>query len=163
MLRLSHISRWAIVQTATNQTVADHTWRVWLLGHSWWQHAGLEPDEWHATEQYLLLHDIHEVRTGDMPTPHKTPELKILLDDYEEALAPGVAAMYKALTPRARQFAKYCDTAESVLYLKVCGLGAHAADVTRLLEHQMLDRLQASDLPGKHVLHSLFTDAYHGT
>jgi 5'-deoxynucleotidase YfbR-like HD superfamily hydrolase len=159
-LRLSHIGRWAIVLTATRQSVAEHTWRTWALVHLWGPIEGLpEADQW-AAERYTMIHDLAEIRTGDMPTTMKTPEAKAAMVEFEHLCVPELDM---ELSPRAAALVKYADIAESILYLKVAGLGRHAEDVQRLLEGQLLEYLERSPLQNKEALHATFTDTYHDT
>ena len=140
-LRASHISRWGIVQTATRQSIAEHMWRVWQLVTHWGPIVGLDSAEQHDAEQLALTHDLAEIRTGDAPTPHKTPELKAHLSAVEAKIVPYVTLHEQTCSERTLALVKFCDTAEAVLFLRVNGLGAHAASVQDLLEQQMLDRL----------------------
>lgn len=140
-LRASHISRWGIVQTSTRQSIAEHMWRVWQLVTHWGPMAGLNPMEQADAEHLALIHDLAEIRTGDAPTPHKTPELKAHLEQIEMQIAPEVVAHEQACSDKTRALVKFCDTAEAILFLHVNGLGAHARSVQDLLEQQMRDRL----------------------
>lgn len=160
-LRLSHIDRWAIVLTATRQSVAEHTWRTWALVHLWGPVAGLTPDEQALAERYVLLHDMAEIRTGDMPTTIKTPEAKAAMAAFERQVLPELAEIEDGLPELVRAFVKFCDIAEAILYLKVNGLGKHAADVTCLLEQQLLAHRANTGLP--EALYAEFTNTYHLT
>ena len=140
-LRASHITRWGIVQTATRQSIAEHMWRVWQLVTHWGPLAGLSPAEQDDAEELALTHDLAEIRTGDAPTPHKTPELKKHLSSIEAQIVPYVALLEQACSERTLALVKFCDTAEAVLFLRVNGLGSHADNVQNLLEQQMFDRL----------------------
>jgi 5'-deoxynucleotidase YfbR-like HD superfamily hydrolase len=91
-----------------------------------------------------LLHDVPEIRTGDNPTPAKTPEMKSLLDKTEAEIYPPLSDLEERSTRRAKDFHKFCDTAESILFLEVNGLGRHAKDVQGLLTQQMTERLEKS-------------------
>lgn len=164
-LRLSHIDRWAIVATATRQSVAEHTWRVWVLVHIWGPKCGLKPDEQALAEHYALLHDMPEIRTGDMPTTMKTPEAKASLAEFERQALPELAKIEGQLPQHVAEIVKACDTAEAILFLKVHGLGRHADNVRKLLEVQMSERLSKSALypEVKETIATLFLDAYHDT
>jgi 5'-deoxynucleotidase YfbR-like HD superfamily hydrolase len=146
-LRASHISRWGIVKTTYPQNIAEHMWRVWLLCRDWGAAAAMPEHCVRQACDFALVHDLAEIRTGDAPTPHKTPELKRLLEGIEEQIVPEVTAMDRSLSAEARELWKFCDTAEAVLFLKINGLGAHAYDVQHLLEEQMKRRLTQSSLP----------------
>lgn len=143
-LRASHITRWGIVQTARQQNIAEHQYRVWLLVQHWGSHAGLNVVEKRCAGQLALIHDLPEIRTGDAPTPHKTPEIKAYLAGIERQILPELFHVERHASARVKDFIKFCDTAEAVLFLKVNGLGKHAADVQDLLEQQMIDRLSQS-------------------
>jgi 5'-deoxynucleotidase YfbR-like HD superfamily hydrolase len=164
-LRASHITRWGIVQTATRQSIAEHMWRVWQLTVHWGPLAGLNPMEQADAEQLALTHDLAEIRTGDAPTPHKTAELKVHLDQIEAQIVPEVVAHEKACSDRTRALVKFCDTAEAILFLRVNGLGAHAASVQDLLEHQMRDRLTTAPFADdqKHALIVAFISTKNNT
>jgi 5'-deoxynucleotidase len=71
-LRAGHVKRWHIVNTVTQQSIAEHSYLVAIIAmhiHRWVQPAGdVEPME---TGIYALFHDAPEIRTGDIPTPAK--------------------------------------------------------------------------------------------
>ena len=145
-LRASHISRWGIVQTAVRQNIAEHSYRVWTMVRHLGREIGLSPEDQRHAEDLALLHDLPEIRTGDAPTPHKSPEVKAMLQSIEEEICPEAAEAEKACSPAARDLVKFCDTAESILFLEVNGLGRHAKDVQGLLTQQMKNRLADSFL-----------------
>lgn len=145
LLRLSHISRWGIVQTARHQSVAEHSWRVWLLVCQWSQAAALTKEELAWSKDLALMHDIPEIRTGDCPTPAKSPEMKALLTAVEAEIYPPLAVLEKEANQCAKDYVKFCDIAESVIFLHVNGLGAHAKDVENLLTAQAEDHIKSSE------------------
>lgn len=156
-LKSQYINRWGIVCTAKEQSIGQHMYNVWLLVRAWGADAGLFPDERAMAEELALTHDLAEIRTGDCPTPFKTPDVKAALTELEQSIYP-----VKDVPQNVKQFVKFCDTAESILFLKLYGLGEHAADVRQLLTEQMQSRLSNSDLPVDSLM-SLFTSAYHDT
>ena len=164
-IRASHISRWGIVQTATRQNIAEHQYRVWALVRQWGRAINLEYAQQKWAEEWALHHDLPEIRTGDAPTPHKTPEVKAYLSKLEYEICPELKYIESELYAETKEFCKFCDTAEAVLYLRVNGLGQHATDVCRLLEDQMVQRLKKSTIPEliQESLSTLLLDAYHGT
>jgi len=155
-LRASHISRWGIVKTTYPQNIAEHMWRVWLLCRDWGAAADMPEHVVRQACEFALVHDLAEIRTGDAPTPHKTPELKDLLEGIEAEIVPEVAAMEAAMCQEAIELWKFCDTAEAVLFLKVNGQGAHAYDVQHLLAEQMKRRLARSVLSHETQLDLMF-------
>ena len=163
-LKASYIKRWGIVHTAETQSIGLHMYRVWILVRQWGPEIGLNTKQQQQAEEWALTHDLAEIRTGDMPTPHKTPEVKSWLEGLELEICPEAAAVEHAIKGTITgDFCKFCDTAEAVLYLRNCGLGQHARDVLKLLEVQMYDRLKGSSLPeeAKAFLVTAFTNTYH--
>ena len=160
-LRASHISRWGIVQVAVRQNIAEHMYRVWLLARAWGPIVELSPDQQFLAEQLALMHDLPEIRTGDAPTPHKTTELKEHLAQIEQRIYPELRALEEQADKATAALVKHCDTAESVLFLEVNGLGTHAQQVKQLLRQQMLDRLALS--PFSTDQQSKLIDAFHTT
>ena len=142
LLRLSHIKRWGIVQTAVPQTVAEHSWRVWMLVRQWAHHVALTVEEKAWAGELALMHDIPEIRTGDCPTPAKTPEMKAILTATEHEIYPPLANLEGEANQCAKDFVKFCDTAEAVLFLHVNGVGKHAKDVEWLLRSQLEEFLK---------------------
>lgn len=160
-LRASHIKRWGIVLTHDQQSIATHMYRVWTLVRQWGPRIGLAPDDQRLAEEWALTHDLPEIRTGDMPTPHKTPEVKRWLQRVEYEIYPPLGATEEVMHDRqVADFCKFCDTAESILYLSANGAGAHATSVTRLLTAQMQERLTKSRLSAEtqEILLALFND-----
>lgn len=161
-LRASHINRWGIVQTHAPQNIAEHMYRVWTLARRWGPLLGFGPQEMRVIEEWALVHDLPEIRTGDVPTPHKTPELKAHLAKAEHEIYPELEVIEASLADTAAgDFCKFCDTAESILFLMVNGAGFHARSVTSLLEAQMQQRLADSHLSRQQqqLLSGLFNDA----
>jgi 5'-deoxynucleotidase YfbR-like HD superfamily hydrolase len=164
-LRASHTSRWSIVQTSVRQNIAEHMYRVWVLVHHWGPLAGLDAQQQTQAEQMALTHDMPEIRSGDAPTPWKTPEFKAYLSEVERRVYPEGAELEEAAPPIVRDLLKFCDTAEAVLFLAVNGLGRHAMDVRLLLNEQLRQRLACSTISdaGQQQLLNALQSAYHDT
>lgn len=68
-LALSHVPRWAIVSTIRPQYVSDHTFRVAIIFIELTARLDLP---WTSADLLgVLIHDLGESRTGDIPTPVK--------------------------------------------------------------------------------------------
>jgi 5'-deoxynucleotidase YfbR-like HD superfamily hydrolase len=164
-LRASHIDRWGIIQVAVRQSIAEHMYRVWLLVRAWGPAVELTPDLQYLAEQLALMHDLPEIRTGDAPTPHKTPELKTHLAQVERLIYPDLCDLEDQAPLAVKELVKHCDTAEAILFLEVNGLGTHAMQVKDLLRQQMLDRLAVSSFTANQQseLINRFHTTLHGT
>ena len=142
-LKASYISRWGIVCVSKDQSIAEHMWRVWALVRQWGPTLGMDAGEQRIAEEHALTHDLAEIRTGDCPTPFKSAEVKKALEELDESIYPSVLV---DKTSKAGAFFKFCDTAESIFFLHIYGLGKHAFDVRELLGRQMWERLERSSL-----------------
>jgi hypothetical protein len=159
LLKSQYVDRWGIICTAKQQSIGQHMYNVWILVTEW-GHAVLSAEELPSAKELALTHDLAEIRTGDCPTPFKTPEMKAALDELEQDIYATVP-----VTGRVKELVKFCDTAESVLFLKLYGLGSHAVDVRELLATQMWSRLEQSSFtkPEQTKLHDLFIATFNDT
>lgn len=164
-LKSQYCTRWNIV-ACPKQSIAEHMYGVWTLVRNWGPVIGIDAEDQSLAEEWALVHDLPEIRTGDAPTPHKTPEVKAWLEQVEHQVYPPLASIESRLRASGVfDLCKFCDTAESVLFLKLNGAGRHAADVEGLLFEQMQQRLAASGLSQhqQQTLISLFEQAYADT
>ncbi|WP_372632285.1 5'-deoxynucleotidase [Cohnella sp.] len=91
MYRLQHIERWSLMRSANPENVAEHSFHVALIAHSLGVIAreifgrDVQPEQ---LASYALFHDATEVFTGDIPTPVKHQNPRILANFREiEAMA----------------------------------------------------------------------------
>lgn len=74
ILASAHVHRWHMIRVKRTQTLAEHAFTVALLGGK--LASLLEPGELLRVQEHnillaALLHDLHEIKWGDMPTPVK--------------------------------------------------------------------------------------------
>lgn len=133
MLALSTINRWAKVDMLRPQSVAEHSFRVWVLVQDLYDvmfdidHNSFEKQ---STHEWALIHDAEEVYTGDIPS-----DVKQIL----EKLSPGVTDKLKEHVLRDRlprillkqrglqgtlpyYIVKIAETVEAILYLREYGV-----------------------------------------
>lgn len=132
MLSLSTINRWAKVDMLRPQSVAEHSFRVWVLVQDLYDqmfdidHNSFEKQ---STYEWALVHDAEEVYTGDIPSDVK---------DLIEHIAPGVLDKLKdhvlrdkmpAILTKQRglkgtlpvYLVKIAEICETILYLRAYG------------------------------------------
>ncbi len=91
LYRLQYIKRWSLMRNTNSENVAEHSYHVAIIAHALGSIAreifnrDINPDE---AVTYALFHDATEVFTGDIPTPVKHHNPRILTNFREiEALA----------------------------------------------------------------------------
>jgi hypothetical protein len=165
-LKAQYIRRWGIVNTAKQQSIAEHMYGVWLLIRLWGPSIDLASTSQEIAEEWALTHDLAEIRTGDMPTPHKTPEIKNWLERVEHSIYLPIKLTEANIKDTVvADFCKFCDTAEAILFLQLNGVGRHAMDVRDVLQLQMIKRLQSSKIADSQqiILLKLFHSALETT
>jgi hypothetical protein len=156
-LKASYISRWCIVNTTKQQSIAEHMYRVWVLVRAWGSDCGLSTAEIQSAAELALTHDLAEIRLGDIPTPVKQNALiKAELDSMEEEIFVTLP-----VSPKVKQFVKGCDIAEAILFLKAHGVGRHAYEVRELLATQLWAKLDGA--PFYQIFYDRFTDTFADT
>jgi 5'-deoxynucleotidase len=135
LYRLRHIERWSLMRNTTSENVAEHSYHVALLAHVLGTVArdvfgrNVDPDRVAA---YALFHDATEVFTGDIPTPVKHHNPRILANFREiESLAadrlldtvpPELREVYRPMltgAPEETELTKYVKAADVLdAYLK---------------------------------------------
>ncbi|GFN30102.1 5'-deoxynucleotidase [Paenibacillus xylaniclasticus] len=119
MYRLKYIERWSLMRNTTRESVAEHSFHVALLAHMLCEIGNrlfgqsLNADRAAAI---ALFHDATEVFTGDIPTPVKHHNPKMLASFREiEAMA---AERLHSMVPEPLRAA----------YAPLLGIKAEAAD-----------------------------------
>jgi 5'-deoxynucleotidase YfbR-like HD superfamily hydrolase len=84
LMKLTDVERWVIVPVTRRQSVAEHSYRVWVLSLSLYDamvevpHNSFERD---SVSYWALTHDADEIWTGDLPSTVK---------EVLEELHPGI-------------------------------------------------------------------------
>ncbi|MFF2090830.1 5'-deoxynucleotidase [Paenibacillus sp. NPDC058174] len=98
MYRLKYIERWSLMRNTTKENVAEHTFHVALLAHMLCEignnvfHAAYNADR---AVTIALFHDATEVFTGDIPTPvkHHNPKMLSSFREIEAMAAERLLSM----------------------------------------------------------------------
>ncbi len=89
LVKQTDVKRWGIVHTAREQSVAEHSFRVWVLALSLYDYLVPVPhnsNDREAVSYWALTHDADEIWTGDLPSTVKK--------DIEQ-IAPGALKKLK--------------------------------------------------------------------
>ena len=132
--RLGHVSRWNIVNTSRQQSVAEHSAIVALLAMRLCEKLKLGTDIKRQCSEYALVHDMPEALTGDIPSPTKD-EIDGL-DELEHDLI-GDGSGYTT-RPIVMSIVSVCDLMEAYLFLAENGVGVHARTVADELRGHLL-------------------------
>lgn len=143
ILRTGHVTRWHIVRTHRQQTIAEHMYLVTMFALKMWEAMGMPP-QFGTTllMEWCLKHDWPEVYTGDIPTP-----MKKALGERAHAIEKESDHEYRQLELQVRNHSKewilfkIADLAESLLFLRTEGIGTHARAVMDELERTLRERI----------------------
>ncbi|TDG00742.1 5'-deoxynucleotidase [Paenibacillus piri] len=144
MYRLRYIERWSLMRNVVKENVAEHSYHVAILTHALCTIANVVFGRNVPTDSLVskaLFHDVTEVFTGDIPTPvkHHNPKILANFRDIEQMAAermldmvPGkLRAVYEPLIDTKKK----ADSAETELnkYVKAADLlDAYLKCVTEL-------------------------------
>ena len=98
LYRLRHIERWSLMRNTTRENVAEHSYHVALLAHLLCEIGNRVFGKRLNAERaatMALFHDATEVFTGDIPTPvkHHNPRMLDSFREIEALAAKRLAAM----------------------------------------------------------------------
>ena len=98
MYRLKYIERWSLMRNTTRETVAEHSYHVALLVHMLCEignHVYGRSLNADRAAAMALFHDATEVFTGDIPTPvkHHNPKMLASFREIEGMAAERLLGM----------------------------------------------------------------------
>lgn len=138
-MRAGHITRWHVVSTIRQQTVAEHAYMVTVIAMELFARVvGFDdPAEVNLLMAGALFHDAPEIRYGDIPTPGKNFIRKFLggpadlFYDMDEALMPEVPYVGGKIPERLVPFIKLADAIEAVNWITANKAGPQAELVAK--------------------------------
>jgi 5'-deoxynucleotidase YfbR-like HD superfamily hydrolase len=147
LLRMSHTKRWGIVNTTRVQNVAEHAFNVTLIVMAIIRRWRPDDEIYQMSTFDLLaalLHDAEEIRTGDTPTPQK---MRLREAGAADAMRGVRADIMNDLLGEKLHIAvddtkhdsefqfilKAADLIESIWFIQIEGVGAHAKQVRLFL------------------------------
>ncbi|QDP55877.1 MAG: hypothetical protein GOVbin8609_9 [Prokaryotic dsDNA virus sp.] len=111
VMESGNVERFHQAVGVTKQKLSEHQWGVAMLMEKFF------PNCTRNAIMYALTHDIGELYTGDIPATTKwaNPDIKTLLDEYEEKIIYDLGVKYVVSDEEARQL-KLCDCLEGMTY-----------------------------------------------
>ncbi|RUT29544.1 5'-deoxynucleotidase [Paenibacillus zeisoli] len=165
MYRLKAIHRWSLMRSTSTENVAEHSFHVAILAHLLCEIANqlygkhLQADR---AATLALFHDATEVFTGDIPTPvkHHNPRLLSNFREMEAIAAERLASMippalkpvYEPLLDPAsetdKELRKYVKAADSLdAYLKCTWEVASGNREFAAAKAQLQNKLESLNMP----------------
>lgn len=94
-LRAAGVKRWHIVETTREQNLAEHQFNVAMIARFLAQRLGKTTAQVYSVMSKALLHDMHEIEDGDVPSTAKPEnELAEDFDDRIVQLADKIEALW---------------------------------------------------------------------
>lgn len=141
LMRLGSVTRFHMVRTLRQQTVAEHSYRVWLISEEFMRRIGIPENcnGWLNVSKLALLHDAPESEVGDTATPYKNRMKKMLTTlgrrgavSPSKAIEHGICREIDELEAAMREdhpelvvLVKTADLLESAIFLAHEGVGPH--------------------------------------
>ncbi|WP_068619904.1 5'-deoxynucleotidase [Paenibacillus tuaregi] len=165
MYRLRSISRWSLMRSTSIENVAEHSFHVALLAHLLCEIGNRLYDRQLQSERaatLALFHDATEVFTGDIPTPvkHHNPRLLSNFREMEAIaaerltsmippeLAPAYGPLLNADDPADQELRKYVKAADTLdAYLKCTWELASGNREFAAAKSQLQQKLESLQMP----------------
>lgn len=152
-LRVGHVKRWHNVNTAREQTLAEHSYMVTVIAIH--LSVAVIGDERLTTAVAFaaLFHDSPEVVLGDTPTPAKRfirefTKDPAIFNKMEDALMPAIPYLPtygEARIAGAKQYVQIADKIEAAHWIAENGVGEHAEIVKGFTWRNLEDHVEKLD------------------
>jgi len=154
ILRTGHVTRWQIVRTARQQTLAEHLYLVTMLSLEIAELINLGPlpdNEKIKLMNWSLNHDVPEVITGDVATPMKKMIKSKCDEDPFDALDRQMSEVYSNAKDAIsgtyiEAVVKLADIMDGIIFLDTEGMGDHASYVGASLMDTLGKNVQSAKL-----------------
>lgn len=179
MYRLKHIERWSLMRNTDKENVAEHTFHVAMTTHMLCTIANEVFHKKVDTGQAValaLFHDATEVFTGDIPTPVKHHNSRLLNNfrEIEQLAAERLVGMIPAELQRVysplidpqgdhelRSFVKAADLLDA--YVKCISELAAGNREFEIAKRQTEQKLKQLDMPEVHYFLTALAPSFNMT
>lgn len=159
IMRAQNVSRWSLIATTRQQSVAEHTFNVVMLVRAMAKLMYMKDEQ---LIKAALEHDLDEVITGDIPSPTKATAKQLGMD---LGLMEGPKKNEDALSGQAKSLLKIADIIDAVHFLDNFGTGRRAAVVQEELTdvlYAMIDAFADDDHDVADALHAFVDSVLNG-
>jgi len=124
ILRAADVTRWHIVRTIKDQSVAEHSFNVCMIARAIAKEANIADED---ITKAALAHDLDEVLLGDIPTviKERVRDGGVNINDLYQKVTG------RTLTSNMQDVLRVSDRLEAYWWIKTNGLGEHAKLVAR--------------------------------
>jgi len=144
--RMGQVTRFHMVRTYREQTMAEHCYLVAVIAEELAK-AVMIPETGNVIK-LALMHDRHEVITGDIPTPFKKDIDKN--SDYNflelvEKVDPNYMLLRRDMSLSELVVVEMADMIEAVIFLEKEGIDSHASRVRQYIFDKLWDLIEIMD------------------
>jgi len=155
--RTGHTTRWQIVRTARDQTLAEHLYLVtvysnYLADGIYKPVGGIGEHEKLIMHKWAMTHDLPEVFIGDIATPTKELIKKVtkdqsVVDKIEQMIDPDHNSLRRMVENTSIGYiVKIADYIEAISFLNEEGIGKHANEVKSRLVGKLASKIQEASI-----------------
>lgn len=124
IIRTGAVGRWHIVRTHREQNIAEHMYLATMIARDMAARLNFNTEQIHLLTDWVLMHDVPEVMTGDLSSPTKL-EIKRHIDFavIEDSTSLEYARLRARIHGTAIEvLAKLADLMEGIVFLRMEGV-----------------------------------------
>ncbi len=146
------VKRWQAVPTHENQSIAGHMYGVCLLALEFFDliqqwgtdYAGRPPSPPTSAGEvarYALMHDVHEIYTGDIPSVADVKFSQSRIEEIQEKSGYSTLPKHPEASPFVKTLVKLADLTEACHFLIREGRGKRKKYIVSCLEEDIAEAL----------------------
>ena len=162
VMRLSSIKRWGIIEMSRDQSVAEHSYNVAMIGAAIVGHMGYVPNSVKSQViEWSLSHDLTELVSGDIPTPMKS-YLGSTIEDMERGMFPKFMEHKDGVSDLVYGIVKAADFIDAIQFARKFCVDSRKEEIIEemllKLESHIKGLEEKSNLPVASAVEKVWTD-----